>query len=71
MSDNAWKDIVDFVKPKTADASGMEEKKDRTWENAKPSDLVYVGVQERGLAMSAAKSVESRRKEMERALKED
>ena len=37
---------------------------------AKPEDLGYVGVQKKGLAMSAAKTIEARKKEMEKALKE-
>lgn len=51
-----------------------EEKKEiiqNTPKQARPEDLKYVGVQETGLAMTAANALQNRKKELEKALKEN
>jgi hypothetical protein len=68
MSENAWKDIVDFVTQKKAEGSERAPKKN--WENPKSSDLGYVGVAPSGMARNAAGKLESHRKELEKALKD-
>jgi hypothetical protein len=67
MGDKWW----EIGKPKTAEAvEGMEKKKPREWEHPKPSDLKYVLVQKTGLARQVGSTLENRRKEMEKQIKE-